>query len=257
MTVSLGVTGATGRMGRNVLAQARDRDDISVAFAVSRSGTGDEVEGVPVASSDEFADLLAANDPDAVVDFTAPEMSQRYAELCADAGVPVVVGTTGFDDEDILRDASDRTPVLKAANFAPGVQAFIGAVEAAVERLPEYDIELTETHHNRKLDAPSGTANAVLDHVADVRESAGERVHGRVGDAPRDADEIGVHSRRAGTLHGEHEILLAGNDEALTLTHRAESRGVFAAGALDAAVWLAEREPGWYDFTEVLGGNHE
>jgi 4-hydroxy-tetrahydrodipicolinate reductase len=166
----------------------------------------------------------------------------------------VVVGTTGFNEETTtaLRETAERVPVLKAPNFAPGVQALAALVEAAARSLPGYDVELTETHHNGKRDAPSGTAKRLLDAVEGAREDAPERIYGREGVAPRTTGEVGVHVRRAGDVRGEHELLFAGNDEVLTLTHRAESRRVFAEGALDAADWLAGRAPGWYEFREVL-----
>jgi 4-hydroxy-tetrahydrodipicolinate reductase len=166
-----------------------------------------------------------------------------------------VVGTTGFDDEQwaAIEAAAETVPVLVAANFSRGVQALRIAAEAAVETLPGYDVELTETHHSGKRDAPSGTANTLLDAI-DETPGASERVHGRHGEQPREPGEIGVHARRAGGIRGEHEVLLAGNDEVLTLGHRAESRRVFAAGALDAAVWLAGQRPGMYDFADALEG---
>jgi 4-hydroxy-tetrahydrodipicolinate reductase len=249
--VRLAVTGATGRMGREVLSAARERGD-RVVLAVSESSQG-ELDGVEIEPAGEFGALLEAREPQAAIDFTVPEASVDYVTACAEAGVPVVVGTTGFDDADLaaLRDASTRIPVLKAANFARGVQGLLEVIRAAVEALPGYDIEVTETHHNGKRDAPSGTANRVLDAIDDVRGET-RRVHGRAGEAPRETEEIGVHARRAGDITGEHEVLLADNHEELRLTHRAESRGVFAAGALDAADWLADRAPGWYDFSDVL-----
>lgn len=252
MTVSVGVTGATGRMGGEVLAAAADRDDLSVAFAVSRS-PGDEVEGVAVEDAADFADLLASHDPDAVVDFTGPASCIEYASACAAAGVAFVTGTTGLSEGgfDALREAASETPVLYASNFSRGIAALRRAVREAVPALDGYDIELTETHHNAKRDAPSGTALTILEDVDDVRGES-ERVHGREGEAPRSEGEVGVHARRAGDIAGEHEVLLAGNHESLSLTHRAGSRGVFAAGALDAAAWLSGRDAGWYDFTEVL-----
>ncbi|POG54549.1 4-hydroxy-tetrahydrodipicolinate reductase [Haloferax marisrubri] len=252
MTVSIGVTGATGRMGGEVLAAAADRDDLSVAFAVSRS-PGDEVEGVAVEDAADFADLLASHDPDAVVDFTGPASCIEYASACAEAGVAFVTGTTGLSEGgfDALREAASEAPVLYASNFSRGIAALRRAVREAVPALDGYDIELTETHHNAKRDAPSGTALTILDDIDDVRGDS-ERVHGREGEAPRSEGEVGVHARRAGDIAGEHEVLLAGNHESLSLTHRAGSRGVFAAGALDAAAWLADRDAGWYDFTEVL-----
>ncbi|TKX56515.1 4-hydroxy-tetrahydrodipicolinate reductase [Halorubrum sp. SS7] len=251
--LSLAVTGAGGRMGREVIEAAVDREGVAVAVAVNRTET-DPVAGVPVADADDLDDLLASEEPDVLIDFTGPDSAVAYAETCADAGVPFVTGTTGFADAQIgdLRVASEAVPVLKASNFARGVAALRRAVREAAAALPGYDVELTETHHNAKRDAPSGTAKSILDDVESVREDLDERVHGREGDAPRGPGEVGVHARRAGDVTGEHEVLLAGNRETLELTHRAGDRGVFAEGALDAADWVAGRDPGWYGFGDVL-----
>jgi dihydrodipicolinate reductase len=153
-----------------------------------------------------------------------------------------------------LKTASESTAVLKASNFSRGVAALRLAVREATAALPDADIELTETHHNAKRDAPSGTAKTLLDDIEGVRADLSERVHGREGEAPRSANEIGVHARRAGDVAGEHEVLLGGSNETLSLTHRAGDRSIFAEGALDAAVWLAGREAGWYDFFDVIEG---
>ncbi|RDI71034.1 4-hydroxy-tetrahydrodipicolinate reductase [Halopelagius longus] len=250
--VRLAVTGAAGRMGREVLDAATDRDDVDVVLAVNRSPV-EEISGVPVRDAAEIDELLEVEMPDVLVDFTGPDSSADYVAACADAGVAAVVGTTGFDEAGraALESAAESVPVLKAANFSRGVAALRRAVREAVAALPGYDIEVTETHHNGKRDAPSGTANTILDDIEEVRGEA-ERVHGRVGDQPREDGEIGVHARRAGDVTGEHEVLLAGNHELLSLTHRAGARGVFAAGALDAAVWVAGRDAGRYDFDDVL-----
>ncbi|CQH50078.1 4-hydroxy-tetrahydrodipicolinate reductase [Halobacterium hubeiense] len=241
----IGVTGATGRMGREVREEAAERG-VEVAFATTRD------PGSDLDPAGEFASLVEAENPDAVVDFTVPEASVEYVTACAAAGVPIVVGTTGFDDDqlDALRDAGSDAPVLLGANFSRGIQALLDVVEQAVGSLPEYDVEVTETHHNGKRDAPSGTANVLLDRIEDERDDS-ERVHGRVGDQPREEGEIGVHARRAGDVTGEHEALLAGNGEVLELTHRAGDRSVFAAGALDTAAWLADQPADFYRFEEV------
>ena len=245
--MNLVVAGATGRTGSEVVAEASGR-----GHAVSGvAGSADVVEDVHVSPAGELPDLL--EDADVLVDFTVPEASREHAACAADAGVAYVVGTTGFDDEGLadLRAASEATPVLKAANFARGVRALLEVVRTGVAALPDYDVELTETHHTGKRDAPSGTATAVLDAVDGARETALDRTHGREGEHERDDAEVGVHVRRAGNVRGEHEVLLAGNDEVLSISHRAESRRVFAAGAVDAAEWLAGRDPGWYDFGDV------
>ena len=260
MTV-VGVTGATGAMGRTVLDAAVDRDDTAVTFAVNRDPGDDErVAGHAVHDAAALPELLAEHGPEVVVDFTGPASAVEYAGACAEAGVGFVTGTTGFDEADhtALREAAGSVPVLRASNFSRGIGALREALAEVVAALSEYDIELTETHHRRKRDAPSGTATTLLDDIDAARgerdEGPARRTHGREGEQPREDGEIGVHVRRAGGVRGEHEVLLAGNDELLTLAHRAESRGVFAAGALDAAEWLAGRAPGRYAFADVIEG---
>ena len=246
--MNLLVIGATGRTGSEIVAEASGRGHDVTGVATS----SDTIEDVRVYPDEDLPELLA--DADAAIDFTVPSASREYAALAAESGVPYIVGTTGFDQEglDALRAASESTAVLKASNFARGVQALLRVVEAGVEALPDYDVELTETHHNGKRDAPSGTAKTLLDVIDSARDDALDRVHGREGEHEREDSEVGVHVRRAGNVRGEHEVLLADNDEVLTLTHRAESRRVFAAGAVDAAEWLVGQEPGWYDFEDVL-----
>ena len=240
-------TGMDGAMGTAVREVAEGSDDCVTNWGVSGSSER------PGALAPQLPDLFAERGGDVLVDFSGPESSVAYVEACAEIGVPCVVGTTGFDEEreERLRAASESVPVLKAANFSRGVHVLSALVHEVAATLPEYDIELTETHHNRKRDAPSGTANRLLEEIESARETTG-RVHGREGEAPRETGEVGVHARRAGTITGEHEVLLAGGGEELRLTHRAESRRVFAEGALDAAVWLAPRSPGWYDFSDLM-----
>ena len=237
------VTGATGRMGEELLAACEERGhDV---LAVSESDD-DAISGADLADHLEPGDVL--------VDFTVPEASLGYVETAADAGVPVVIGTTGYDEagEAAIEEAAEQVPVLRASNFARGIQALLGAVREAVAALPGYDVEVTETHHNGKRDAPSGTALSILGEIDDTRGEELDRKYGREGVDPREDGEVGVHVRRAGGIRGEHEVLLAGNEEVLTLAHRAESRGVFAAGALDAAEWLAGREAGLYAFEDLI-----
>ena len=249
MALPLGVTGATGEMGRAVRTEIDRREDVTLAFAISHRH-GDRRGLHPDESLDR---LLAERSPAAVIDFSIPEASVEYVGACRSAGVPVVVGTTGFSAEDqaTLDAAGDDIPVLVAPNFSRGIAALLPIVTEAVSRLPGYDIEITESHHNRKRDAPSGTANRLLEAVAEARDTI-EPVYGREGEAPRAPTEVGIHARRAGTITGEHEVLLAGPHEEVRLVHRAEDRGVFAAGAIDAAAWLAEQEPGRYGFSDAL-----
>jgi 4-hydroxy-tetrahydrodipicolinate reductase len=248
--VTIAVNGAAGRMGRTVVETAADHEcEVVVGFDVDDV---EEVAGVPVVDAADAADALAEYDPDVVVDFTIPEATLGLVDACVEAGVGMVVGTTGFDDDELaeLDAASEEIPVLKATNFSRGIQALLRSVREAVGALEGYDLELVETHHNQKVDAPSGTANTILETVQEQRDV--EPVYGREGHAPRNDDEIGVFARRAGDVRGEHELVLAGNDEVVSLSHRAEDRAVFAAGALDAAAWLAGKSPGRYEFGQVV-----
>ncbi|WP_262175836.1 4-hydroxy-tetrahydrodipicolinate reductase [Haloarcula laminariae] len=243
------VNGAAGRMGRTVIETAAGRDGVT---AVVGFGTEpDEIAGVPVVA-EGIADVLTEHEVDVVVDFAVPEATLALAEACVETGVGLVVGTTGFDEGGLaaLDGASDSIPLLKATNFSRGIQVLQRTVREAVRALDDYDLELMESHHNGKVDAPSGTAKSLLNVVQEERDV--EPVYGREGHAPRKDDEIGVFARRAGDIRGEHELILAGNDEVLSLSHHAEDRAVFAAGALDAAAWLADREAGRYDFGEVV-----
>ena len=251
---AVGVTGATGTMGTAVAETAADREDVDVRFAVNRSPDDERVAGQQVRAATDLPALLAEHSIDVVVDFTGPISTTEYAAACAEAGVGFVTGTTGFDADErtALRESAERVPLLWATNFSQGIHALGEALRGVVETVPDYDIEMTETHHNRKRDAPSGTAQTLLDGIDATSGRDHDRTYGREGDQPRTDDEIGVHVRRAGGIRGEHEVLFAGNDEVLTFTHRAESREVFASGALDAAIWLAGRSPGCYEFGEVL-----
>ncbi|MEF8827422.1 MAG: 4-hydroxy-tetrahydrodipicolinate reductase [Halolamina sp.] len=249
------VTGATGRMGEALLDAADDREDVLVVAAVTRRPGHVTAEAAVGPHLD--ATLAAEEDIDCVVDFTAPEATAEYADVCADCGVPFVTGTTGLADHEAaplaaLDAASETIPVLHASNFSRGVAALRRAIREAAASLAGYDVEVTETHHNGKQDAPSGTALTLIEDIEAERPDLTERQHGREGERARDDAEIGVHTRRAGDVTGEHEVLFAGNHETLSLSHRAGDRGVFAAGALDAATELAGREPGRYAFTDLL-----
>lgn len=250
---TLVVTGAGGRMGREVIDAAAERADVRVVGAINRTDVGDDL-GISVEPPSELPQLLGRDEPDVIVDFTAPEATVEYAAAAAEQNVAFLTGTTGLDDSDraVLAEAAESVPVLAASNFSRGVAALRRAVAAAVESLPSYDIEVTETHHDGKQDAPSGTAETIVSDIEDARPDLDSRQHGRSGVEPRESDEIGVHARRAGDIAGEHEVLLAGDENVLSLSHRAGSRHVFAAGALDAAAWLPGQSAGEYDFDDVL-----
>lgn len=249
---TIAVNGAAGRMGQTIIETVAGRDDVTVAFGIDAA----EADlSVPLYSPEQVTEAFEEYSPDVVIDFSAAPATVDLARACRTTGVALVIGTTGFEDDQLaaIRGASEEVPVLKATNFSRGIQALLQALGPAVEALPEYDIEVLETHHNAKQDAPSGTATTILDRIREYREF--DAVPGREGIQPRENDEVGMLVRRAGDIRGEHEIMIAGNDEVLTLTHRAEDRAVFAAGALDAADWLSGQDAGWYDFADVVAAS--
>lgn len=244
-------------MGRAVLRAARDVDGIEAVAAFDRPGVTDgDSEGVPLLA---LEDCLGA--VDVAIDFTAPDASARLARLAADRRQPaLVIGTTGLseDQEAVVTAAAERIAVVRSGNFSLGVNVLLGLAEQAARRLSaaEWDVEILEAHHRRKLDAPSGTALMLGEAAARGR---GVRLHEVRGaprqavNAPRRTGEIGFAVLRGGGVVGDHSITFAAEDELLTLSHSARDRSLFARGALTAARWVVGRPPGLYDMQDVLG----
>ena len=206
-------------------------------------------------------DLSAADSApaaDVLIDFSNVVTLPAVANYVRRVGCALVSGTTGYTDEqmDELRSLSQVAPVLHSGNYSLGIAALRHATTLAARELAGFDVEIVETHHNQKVDAPSGTAKLLLDAVVDA-EGRGEYhpVYGREGMVgKRDPREVGMHSLRGGTVAGVHTVSFFGADEEVSLTHRATSRQIFVNGALAAARKMAGREPGMYGFDEVMFG---
>lgn len=261
MSARVAVYGASGRMGKAVVRLLAEAPDLELVGAVGRpesdaigrdageiAGAGNL--GVAV-GADVAAGLLGA---DVVIDFSVAAAFDRVIGAAVRAKVPVVSGTTRLSPASVAKiDEAARTiPVLWAPNMSVGVQVLARAVEAAVRALGTgYDVEIVETHHNQKIDAPSGTA--VFLQEAAQRARALEPVHGREGlVGERDPGEIGVHAVRGGGVVGDHTVHLIGPYDRLEFTHRAMSRELFAAGALSAARWIVGRPPGRHTLAETI-----
>lgn len=249
-------------MGRVLGRLLRDADGLRAlgGIAPDRPADGARAIGYP-----EIVDVGNAGplvrQADAVIDFSAPEQLSALAAECVDelTGTALLVGTTGLPDElvDALDALTERAPVLVAPNFSVGVNLLRALVERAARALPAegYDIEVVETHHRAKEDAPSGTALLLGEAAAEGRGESldGARVDGRSGRVgPRPAGEIGIHAVRGGGVAGDHAVHFLGTAERITLAHSALSRELFADGALVAARWLAGRDPGRYTMNDVL-----
>lgn len=266
MTISIAIAGAGGRMGRVLIEAAREATDIELLAATEYAGSafigmdagelaGIGRNGVVIRESLEQAGAR----PDTVIDFTRPEPTLSHLAWCRAHGVRMVIGTTGFDADGraAIADAARDIPIVFAANFSVGVNLCLGLLDTAARVLGDgVDIEIIEAHHRHKVDAPSGTALRMGEVVAaalgrDLRECA---VYGREGHTgERDRRTIGFETIRAGDIVGEHTVMFADIGERVEITHKASSRMTFARGAMRAASWLADREPGLYDMQDVLG----
>ena len=259
------VTGAGGRMGRMLVAAVQATPGVALSAALEREGSpalgqdagtlaGLGAIGVPV-TADALEAVVGA---DGLLDFTSPAATAHFAMLAAQARIAHVIGTTGLDEADLAKlDAAARhAPIVRSGNMSLGVNLLAALVRRAARALgPEWDIEIVETHHRMKVDAPSGTALLLGEAAAEGRgvglgQSA---VRGRDGiTGAREPGTIGFASLRGGTVIGEHSVIFAGDGERIELAHRAEDRSLFARGAVRAALWARGRRPGLYSMADVL-----
>ncbi|MEH3145762.1 MAG: 4-hydroxy-tetrahydrodipicolinate reductase [Methylobacterium frigidaeris] len=260
------VVGASGRMGRMLIQAVAAAEGCTLAGAIEREGApaigGDAgvLAGLPplgVPVTDDPLPVFAQ--ADGVLDFTAPAATVFYAELAAQARIVHVVGTTGLSPEDLAKlDAAARhARIVRSGNMSLGVNLLAGLVRKVAATLgEEFDIEILEMHHRHKVDAPSGTALLLGEAAAEGRAVAlaERKVAVRDGQTgPREPGTIGFATLRGGSVVGEHTVIFAGAGERLELTHRATDRGLFARGAVRAALWAQPREPGLYGMDDVLG----
>jgi 4-hydroxy-tetrahydrodipicolinate reductase len=254
----LAVVGASGRMGRAVVRLAREAG-LDLVCAVATTDVGRDAGelagigpiGTPVA--DAFAAIEHAR-ADVAIDFSSPAATLALAPVAAAAGTAIVSGTTGLGDDAraALERAASRVPVLWEPNMSLGVHVLASLVARAATELPDWDVEIVETHHRAKVDAPSGTALRLAEAVQKARAGA-RLVHGRHGrPGARAAQEIGMHALRGGDVVGDHVVHLFGGGERIELTHRATSRDVFAHGSLRAAAWIVGKTAGTYTLADVL-----
>ncbi len=216
---------------------------------------GDEVVAIIAKESPQnYISLFDYNkEIDVIIDFSNPEnldMIYDYAKLHK---TKVIFATTGFNEKEInkINDLSKYTPVLRSANFSLGVILLNRLVKEITPILQDdFDIEVIEAHHNKKLDSPSGTARMLIDSIQNSKN--GNLVYGRVGNSKRQKNDVGVHSLRGGTIVGDHEVKYCGIDEVITLKHEAHSKKIFVKGAIYAAKWIINKDSGLYNMENVL-----
>ena len=248
--LKIAISGICGKMGRNVLASISERTDCEVLCGLDIG----EASGCPVPVYKTPADM--PEKPDVIIDYSHPNALNALLDYAKATGTPVVLATTGYSEEQLaeIRKASEQVALFSSFNMSIGIQLLLALSKKAAQVLGnQFDIEIIEKHHNQKIDAPSGTALMIANAIIGVTDPPKHPVYDRHSvRKKREITEIGIHSIRGGTIVGEHEVLFAGPDETISITHTASSKRVFAEGSVNAAVFLAGKPAGMYDMTDLL-----
>lgn len=244
------LSGCNGRMGRVISDLVAESDDMTIAAGVDLNAV--KLNHYPV-----YADIMEYNGTaDVLVDFSNPAGLQGILSYCIRKKTPAVLATTGFDAAQIaeIEKASSEIAIFRSANMSLGVSLITELARQAAKLLGSaYNVEIIEKHHNKKIDSPSGTALMLADAISSALPYSPEYIHGRhSANAKREKNEIGIHAVRGGTIVGEHEVLFAGNEEIIEIRHSAQSRSVFANGAVKAASFLAGKTPGLYSMKDLV-----
>ena len=261
--IRLAIVGAPGRMGRQLIQAAHEAEGVCLGAALAREGSSllgtdaGELAGIGQVGI-KISDKLVADDFDVLIDFTRPEGTLDYLAFCRQHQKAMIIGTTGFDEagKAAIKAAAEEIAIVFAANFSVGVNLVLKLLEKAAQVMGDYaDIEITEAHHRHKVDAPSGTALAMGEAIADamdwdLNEHAVYSREGHTGE--RKPQTIGFATVRAGDIVGEHTAMFADIGERVEITHKASSRMTFAKGAVKASEWVFYRKKGLFDMRDVL-----
>ncbi|MFQ5559239.1 MAG: 4-hydroxy-tetrahydrodipicolinate reductase [Nitrospinota bacterium] len=262
------VTGAAGRMGKSIIGNIADTENIDLSGATENNGSGSigrdagEVAGTGkngVTISGSIQEVIG--DGDVIIDFTAPEATMQHVEAAVRSKKGIVIGTTGLSDAQVstIKNASKEIKIVFAPNMSVGVNVMWKMLGEMAKILgDDFDVEVIEAHHRLKKDAPSGTANRILEILCDSlgRDLKKDPIYERKGIiGERGKKEIGMQTIRAGDIVGDHTVIFGGQGERLELTHKASNRDNFAKGAVRAAIWLEDKGPGLFDMQDVLGLN--
>ena len=266
--IKVGVIGAGGRMGRMLIEAVNDNTQTTLSAAIERQGSSlvgaDAGEVAAIGCLDvRIVDNLQAviSDIDVLIDFSLPDATEQNMQICAEHGVAMVIGTTGFNEqqEQVLATASEQIAIVYAGNYSTGVNLSLKLLGMAAKAFGnDADVEVIEAHHKHKIDAPSGTAYMMAEAVAEARGQnlKDVAVYGREGQTgEREAGTIGIHAIRGGEIIGDHTVMFIADGEVVEITHRARARMTFAAGAVRAATWIIQQEVGQYNMQDVLGLN--
>lgn len=248
--VNIAIVGCNGKMGYFVAQAVSDRNDCKVLFGID--AYGENKHDFPVFKSFDETDLV----PDVIIDFSNPAALDGILLFAVNKKVPCVICTTGYSAEQVeqIKNASKSIAVFYSGNMSLGINLLIELAKQATSVLGnQFDIEIIEKHHNQKVDAPSGTALMIADGISETLENEPQYVYDRHSyRKKRSKNEIGIHSVRGGSIVGEHEVIFAGRDEVVSITHQAQSKEVFAVGSVNAAVFLSAQNPGMYNMGDLL-----
>ncbi|WP_201530605.1 4-hydroxy-tetrahydrodipicolinate reductase [Psychrobacter sp. LFX-11D] len=266
--INVGVIGAGGRMGRMLIEAIQDNPQTTLIAAIERQGSSlvgaDAGEVAAVGRLDvKIVDDLqqVINKIDVLIDFSLPAATEQNMQVCAEHNVGMVIGTTGFNEqqEQVLAKASEQVAIVYAGNYSTGVNLSLKLLGMAAKAFgTDADVEVIEAHHKHKIDAPSGTAYMMAEAVAEARGQnlKDVAVYGREGQTgEREAGTIGIHAIRGGEIIGDHTVMFIADGEVVEITHRARARMTFAAGAVRAATWIVQQSAGQYNMQDVLGLN--
>lgn len=248
--VKVTLTGANGKMGKVIESIISERSDCEIISGIDHNTKPND--NFPI----YYEPKEITEKPDVIIDFSHPSALDDLLEYGLSTGTPIVFATTGYDDEQIakIKKAAEQIPVFFTFNMSLGINLLCKLAKAAANVLGgQFDIEILEKHHNQKIDAPSGTAIMLANAINETLDNKYQYVYDRHSQRKkRDKNEIGMHAIRGGTIVGEHDVIFAGRDEVITLSHSAASKEVFAVGAVNAAVFLAEQQAGLYDMAALL-----
>ena len=249
------LNGCNGRMGKTIVQFIEETEDIKIVAGADIAEM--PKSGSPAESFSFYNDAMQVKeDFDVIVDFSHVSGLSSILELAEKTRKPLVLCTTGFSetDKEKIRRQSENTPVFYSANMSLGINLLISLVQKAASVLyPDFDVEIIEAHHNQKLDAPSGTALMIGDAIHQTLDQKMEYVYDRHSQKKkREKNEIGFHAIRGGSITGDHSVVFAGQEEVFTISHHAQSRGVFARGAIAAAKFMANKKPGLYEMKDLV-----
>lgn len=246
----IAICGANGKMGKTIYNCISAREDCKV------------IAGIDI-NTEQYADFPIFDSPsklpekpDVIIDYSNPASLDGLLEYCLSTGTPIVLASTGYSDEQInkIKSAAEQIPVFFTFNMSLGINLLVQLAKKAASVLgDQFDIEIVEKHHNQKIDAPSGTAIMLANAINETLDNKYHYVYDRHSQRKkRDKNEIGMHAIRGGTIVGEHDVIFAGHDEVITLSHSAASKSVFAEGSINAAVYLSDKPAGLYDMSSLV-----